>query len=366
MLAKIAPLSSDFRGLARYLLEGSTRPIDPARVAWVASHNVPTRDARLAAVVMEATAQLSRRCAKPVYHLMLNWHPSERPAPEIMQEIARRTLEMAGLGEHQALVMGHGDTAHAHLHMMINRVHPETGRAWETKHDFQRFDRIMKALAEEYGFTPAPCHRFDPEGTADARKGPSTPAHRAARRGAATARPQWSANEAADYSSRLSEHLDLGATLDDVAHLAAEDGLTLEAKGKGFVIGDATSYVKLSALGLQITANGLAKRRPPRRRPTQTPKPPPPSRPWVDAIDIARSLASMGLADTSDVREAIQESRAERAKWMARKPLLEQLLDDMKLEWAASTAARAPPTRRRPSRAPPRPTARRQRGPPER
>ncbi len=41
------------------------------------------------------------------------------------------------------------------------------------------------------------------------------------------------AREAADYASRLSEHLELGATLDDVAHLAAEDGLTLEPKGKG-------------------------------------------------------------------------------------------------------------------------------------
>lgn len=55
---------------------------------------------------------------------MIAWPPDERPLPEMMQEIARKTLELAGLGEHQALIVGHGDAEHRHLHAMINRVHP--------------------------------------------------------------------------------------------------------------------------------------------------------------------------------------------------------------------------------------------------
>jgi hypothetical protein len=58
--------------------------------------------------------------------------------------------------------MGHGDKAHPHLHMMINRVHPETGRAWSDAHSERRFDAIMRELSEAYGFRAVPTHSFNP------------------------------------------------------------------------------------------------------------------------------------------------------------------------------------------------------------
>ena len=152
MLAQIEPARNDFHALARYLIHGKERPTHPGRVAWAFGHNLATDDPELAATYMTATAELSRRCTSACYHMSINWHPDERPSPEIMQEIARRTLDLAGLSEHQALVMGHGDKPHKHLHMMINRVHPGTGRAWSTSHDYRRFDRIMRLLSDEYGF----------------------------------------------------------------------------------------------------------------------------------------------------------------------------------------------------------------------
>jgi len=44
--------------------------------------------------------------------------------------------------------------------MMINRVHPGTGKAWHTSQDYLRFDRVMKLLADEQGFVYAPAKRF--------------------------------------------------------------------------------------------------------------------------------------------------------------------------------------------------------------
>ncbi|HRD74669.1 MAG TPA: relaxase/mobilization nuclease domain-containing protein, partial [Hyphomicrobiaceae bacterium] len=163
MLANIEPAHNDFLALAGYLVHGRDRPTHPARAAWTFGHNLPTDDPLLAATLMGATAELSRRCRSACYHMSINWHPDEHPTPETMQEIARRTLDLAGLAEHQALVMGHGDKAHKHLHMMINRVHPDTGRAWSTSHDYRRLDRIMKLLSEEYGFRYVPPHSFAPE-----------------------------------------------------------------------------------------------------------------------------------------------------------------------------------------------------------
>ena len=342
MLAQIEKPTNDFHALARYLVHGREQPPNPDRVAWVLARNLPTDDPALAAHYMTATAELSRRCTNACLHTIIAWRDDERPSPEIMQEIAARTLELAGLGDHQALVMGHGDKAHPHLHMMINRVHPATGRAWSTSHDWRRFDRIMRQLSDDYGFVYAPAHAFNPELTDELPKGPNSAATYAGKRGARTRRAQWSTQSARDYAGRVSEHLDRGATWDDIVELLAEDGLALEAKGRGHVVGDGRSYVKLSALGLQMTAKGLARRRSPVRRPKRTW-----SRPLLDAVDLARGLAAWGLVDRSAVRDALRDAEAARLARLAKAPLIEQLLTGLRRQLSAWTAHTPPQVRRR-------------------
>lgn len=343
MLAQIEPSHNDFQALARYLIHGNDRPTHPDRVAWVFGHNLPTDDPLIAAKLMAATAELSKRTRNACYHASINWHPDEQPAPEIMQEIARRTLALAGLADHQALVMGHGDKPHRHLHLMINRVHPDTGRAWSTSHDYRRFDRIMKQLSDEYGFRYVPPHSFHPELTDDLPKAPASNATYAARKGAPTDRPQWSRARSRAYGARLSEHLDRASGWDDLDALLAEDGLTLEPKGTGLVVGNNMSYAKLSALGLQISAMGLARRFGPRRVASSRrhragparPRPQPPSRAiWsVDAIDIARVLGTR-----EELRAAVQEAKGKRKARLARAPLMTQLMEELKERLRASTA----------------------------
>lgn len=356
MLAQAEKPTGDFFALARYLIEGREHPPNPDRVAWILGRNLPDADPVAAAKLMTATAELSRRCKSPCYHLMIAWAEREQPTPELMQEIAVKSLALAGLADHQALIVGHGDKPHRHLHIMLNRVSPLDGRAWSTSHDWGRWDRIMRQLSDEYGFEHVPCHAFDPEATDALPKKPSSAATYAATRGAATTRTQLSARQARTFSARMSERLDQTSSWDDLAMLFAEEGLTLEAKGKGHVVGNAASYVKLSALGLQKTAKGFRRRPPPARR--QVPS----SRPLVDAVDIARALAGWGLADRADVRNAVQEAQGQRLARLAKLPLIEQLLADLRRQLAAWTAhtpskpncprppARVSPQRRRRSR----------------
>jgi len=309
MLAKIAPATNDFHALARYLVRGKPGTTPRAdRVAWTFAQNLPTDDPELAATYMHATAQLSARTKKAAYHLMIAWHERERPEPELMQTVARRTLDLAGLAEHQALIMGHGDKPHRHLHILLNRVHPDTGRAWKTTQDFAGFDRIMRQLSEEYGCEYTPAHAFNPEVTDDLPKKSSSHATYAAKRGAPTQRLQWSKKSAREFGAEISEGLTPASTWDDVEMALADRGLSLERKGKGLVVGNKVSYAKLSSLGLNITAKGA---------PQYAPRILGKSRPsivTVDEIDIIRAFMSFGITDRDDLIKAIREKSADRAK----------------------------------------------------
>lgn len=302
MLAKIAPASRDFKTLSDYLVRGKGQTSDQ-RVAWMMSRNLPTEDPDLVAKLMQATARLSVRVRNPVYHVMIAWAPHEKPVPEMMQTIAAQALELTGLGEHQAFVIGHGDTSHPHLHMMVNRIHPETGKAWKPTHDFRLFDRVMRQLAEAHGFTHAPSHVFNPDETDALAKGPPTEARHAAKRGAATTRQQWSRRNARQISRRVSEHLDLTSTVQDLIGVLGKFGLRVETKGRGHVVGNDEGYVKASSLRFDVDARCL------KLAPGQGTK-----LQLVDGVDIVRALRTWGLADDDDLRSAIEDAQAERLR----------------------------------------------------
>jgi len=133
MIGKLT-YGSGFAGLLRYLLTKDGR--HPERVEWTASRNLASADPRLAAVEMRATAERNVRVEKPVFHLSINLDPDERLDPAQLRQVVDRTLKDLGLEQHQALMVAHNDTDHQHVHVMVNRVHPETERAWARDFDY--------------------------------------------------------------------------------------------------------------------------------------------------------------------------------------------------------------------------------------
>lgn len=76
-----------------------------------------------------AGLKAGRKMKDPVYSYSLSWHPSERPTRADMMGAAKETLAALGLASHQAVFIAHNDTEHPHIHVIANRVCPETGRA---------------------------------------------------------------------------------------------------------------------------------------------------------------------------------------------------------------------------------------------
>src|SRR5438552_9377800 len=124
---------------------------EPERVAWTAGRNLGTDDPEVAAALMQATANANLDIDCPVYHLTINYDREDPVTPERMQAVADRVLADLGLAEHQALLVAHRDRAHPHIHIMVNRVHPDTGVAWDRWKDRPRIERALRELERELG-----------------------------------------------------------------------------------------------------------------------------------------------------------------------------------------------------------------------
>jgi Relaxase/Mobilisation nuclease domain len=147
MVPAITAGGRSFRGAALYYLhdkrqDGEAVRFTTDRVAWVETVNLPTGDPERAWRIMAHTAlaqaelkaaagtkATGRKLAKPVFAYSIAWHPGERPTKAEMRKAARSSLEAQGLEEHQAIILCHDDEPQAHVHIIVNRVHPATGKA---------------------------------------------------------------------------------------------------------------------------------------------------------------------------------------------------------------------------------------------
>ncbi len=133
---------SSFAGLTHYVLHGSasTHPKTPE---WVELRGLLTADPDRAYLEMEATAAQNPRIEQPVLHVVLSPAPGDELGREQWRALADRVLGEMGLDGHQVLVALHAATEHPHLHLAVNRAHPQTLRAWETWRSKTRLEEVL-------------------------------------------------------------------------------------------------------------------------------------------------------------------------------------------------------------------------------
>ena len=174
MIAKVHALGRSFAGVAAYCLHDAPernegeRPETAERVEWADTRNLASRPER-AAAQMAATAKAApelkrlagvsaagRKLEKPVLHYTLSWGKDERPDRAEMNRAAEETLKALGLKRHQALIVAHRDKDHPHLHMIANRVNPETGKAAKLGNDRLKLSRWAERWERERGQVKCP------------------------------------------------------------------------------------------------------------------------------------------------------------------------------------------------------------------
>ena len=238
-----------FGRLAQYLVAGrSGKEFD--RVDWTSSRNLPTDDPRLDAQLMQATSEASVRVEKPVYHVSLSFDTSDPVDQQRMELAADRVLSSLGLAEHQAVLVAHRDRQHPHVHLMVNRVHPETGVAWERWQDRPRIEKELRAIERDLGLRQVPGRLYREPGI-------DAPERSLRTRGEEYALARTGETPFSDHVRKLLPELRAAQNWSDLDDTLRAHGLRLEPKGQGLVITDGTHQVKASRVGRDLSINRI-------------------------------------------------------------------------------------------------------------
>ena len=150
---------SPFADLVNYVAreaDGKGREVDKEEMG-VLNLDTDVEDLDLVIKQMDMAAAKTAKNGKfkgdPVYHLILSWQEGDKPTPKQVKECVQYTLKALGMEECQAVWAIHHDTDNDHVHIAVNRVHPEKGIVMgPPRRDYHVIDKAMRELELIHGF----------------------------------------------------------------------------------------------------------------------------------------------------------------------------------------------------------------------
>jgi hypothetical protein len=237
-----------FRHLARYIRGREAEP----RATWFLSANLPgvtgRDDLELACKLVDAVqAQNTRAGSKRTYHLVVSLDPDDRRLErKELQQVVESLMDALGFSEHQYIAVRHSDTDHEHIHVAINKIHPETFRIHSPAWDHQKLFTGARAIERELGLIPLRSR------TRDRERVPQRAADCEAHHGIDSF-ARW-----AREKLRPALHAIELRSWDDVHHVCSRVGVVIRPHGNGSVFEDVERGVRVKA---SFVARELSKAR---------------------------------------------------------------------------------------------------------
>ena len=203
--------------------------------------------------VITATQEMARKGHDKSYHLILSFHPEDDLTSDRLAYIEEECCKALGFAEHQRISVLHRDTQHPHLHIAINRVHPDTFRQITPYYSHKTLGKVCERLEAELGLV-ADNHMEKTQTISQA------------------------ARDMEVYSGKVSLEryvldvllpdgeaafaLDSLQSWDELQQTLHQYGLLIKPHGNGMVIGDANEdvYVRANILGQAFSKKALEQR----------------------------------------------------------------------------------------------------------
>lgn len=134
---KSSTKSARVSGLAEYITQPELSN-NLEKCIFSEAVNFLTDDLKSQTLEMIALSQEAVRSKDPIDHWVLSWKSNERPTPKQACEAAAIFIKQCGLEGHQYITGLHDDTENMHLHIAVNRVHPDTCKVVKINKGFDK------------------------------------------------------------------------------------------------------------------------------------------------------------------------------------------------------------------------------------
>jgi hypothetical protein len=153
MIAKHVPMKSaqhgGFAGLLKYITDSQSKQ---ERVGDVQVTNCYADRADSALLeILNTQAMNTRAKADKTYHLIISFAPGESPSQEVLAAIEARVCAAIGFAQHQRISVAHHDTDSLHVHVAINKIHPQRHTIHEPFNAYYTLGQVCSKLEKEFG-----------------------------------------------------------------------------------------------------------------------------------------------------------------------------------------------------------------------
>lgn len=262
MIAKHVPMrslaKSDFAELVEYITDEQDKA---ERLGQITATNCEA--ATMQAVIGEVLAtqrQNTRAAGDKTFHLLVSFRPGERPIPETLKAIEERICAGLGYGDHQRVSAVHHDTDNLHLHIAINKIHPERHTMHEPFQSYRTLAELCVALERDHGL-----EKDNHQSRRSVAEGRAADMERHA---GVESLVSWVRRECL-------EEMRGAQSWTELHQMMKENGLQLRERGNGLVVAaEDGTQVKASTIARELSKPGLEARLGPFEAPPERQAPP--------------------------------------------------------------------------------------------
>ena len=142
---KSASKAARISGLLDYILNPESQNANE-KCVYSGSRGFLTDTPQSQKAEMLALSQEAVRSKDTVNHYVISWQEGEQPSHQQIDEAVSIFMDELGLNDHQTVYGLHADTDNLHLHLVINRVHPDTLKVIKPNKGFD-IEAAHKAIA---------------------------------------------------------------------------------------------------------------------------------------------------------------------------------------------------------------------------
>lgn len=132
--------------LVNYVLNPETNNATEKCFLWEIM-NFASEEPGQALAEMIAVAESASRSRDPINHYVVSWADPHIPSEEQIKDAVGILLDHLDLRDHQVVWGAHRNTDNIHVHVVVNRVHPDTGRVLDLYRDVPKIHQAAKAIA---------------------------------------------------------------------------------------------------------------------------------------------------------------------------------------------------------------------------